>query len=285
MRVAAAVLAPVAQQHELVISHGNGPQVGLLALQASAYTEVEACLWTSWSAETEGMMGYMIEQELWGPCSPADTPLATLLTMIEVARDDPAFWTTDQFVGPQYDDDRAAELAAGEELDLQAGRRSHATRGGLADPPPADLRAPTDQFARAGTVVICAGGGGIPTTWVEGPDRVLTGIEAVIDKDIASELLARELDADLFIMATDVDAVYEGWGTPDQRKLTDVTPEELRQGSYAAGSMGPKVAAAAEFVEHTGRRAAIGSLAEIEQIVEGTAGTNVVARSRVEESG
>ena len=126
-------------------------------------------------------------------------------------------------------------------------------------------------------MVICAGGGGIPTTWAEGQDRVLTGIEAVIDKDLASELLARELDADLFVMATDVDAVYDGWGTPDQRKLTDVTPEELRRGTYAAGSMGPKVAAAAQFVEHTGRRAAIGSLADIEQIVAGTAGTNVVA--------
>ena len=139
---------------------------------------------------------------------------------------------------------------------------------------------PIKWLLEQGTVVICAGGGGIPTTWVEGQDRVLTGIEAVIDKDLASELLARELDADLFVMATDVDAVYDGWGTPDQRKLTEVTPEELRRGTYAAGSMGPKVAAAAQFVEHTGRRAAIGSLADIEQIVAGTAGTNVVARHR-----
>ena len=103
-------------------------------------------------------------------------------------------------------------------------------------------------------MVICAGGGGIPTTWAAGSERVLTGIEAVIDKDLASELLARELDADLFVMATDVDAVYEGWGTPEQRKLDQVTPEELRGRSFAAGSMGPKVAAAAQFVERTGRR-------------------------------
>ena len=109
---------------------------------------------------------------------------------------------------------------------------------------------------------------------------MLTGIEAVIDKDLASELLAREIDADLFVMATDVDGVYEGWGTPEQRKLTEVTPEELRRGTFAAGSMGPKVAAAAQFVERHGRRAAIGSLADIEQIVEGTAGTNVVAGHR-----
>ena len=121
-----------------------------------------------------------------------------------------------------------------------------------------------------GTVVICAGGGGIPTTWVPGQERTLGGVEAVIDKDLASELLAREIDADLFVMATDVDGVYEGWGTPDQRRLDQVTPAELRAHDFAAGSMGPKVEAAVRFVEATGRRAAIGALADIEQIVEGT---------------
>jgi carbamate kinase len=128
-----------------------------------------------------------------------------------------------------------------------------------------------------GTVVICAGGGGIPTSWEPGKDRVLTGIEAVIDMDLASELLARDLDADLFVMATDVDGVYEGWGTPEQRKLDRVTPEELATTTFAAGSMGPKVAAAAQFVARTGRRAAIGALDEIEDIVAGRAGTNVVS--------
>ena len=128
-----------------------------------------------------------------------------------------------------------------------------------------------------GTVVICAGGGGIPTTFVPGQDRTLTGVEAVIDKDLASELLAREVDADLFIMATDVDAVYDGWGTADEQRLDRITPDELRRRTFAAGSMGPKVEAAARFVERTGRPAAIGSLNEIEQIVDGTAGTRVVA--------
>jgi len=127
--------------------------------------------------------------------------------------------------------------------------------------------------------VICAGGGGIPTTWVDGRERTLTGVEAVIDKDFASELLARELEADLFVMATDVDGVYDDWGTPDQRRLDRVTPEDLRSKNYAAGSMGPKVEAAAKYVEATGKRAAIGSLVDIEKIVEGAAGTNVVPAS------
>jgi carbamate kinase len=128
-----------------------------------------------------------------------------------------------------------------------------------------------------GTVVICAGGGGIPTMWMPGQGRTLGGVEAVIDKDLASELLAREIEADLFVMATDVDGVYAGWGTPDQRRLDEVTPAELRAMDFASGSMGPKVDAAARFVEATGKRAAIGALHDIEKIVDGAAGTNVVA--------
>ena len=125
-------------------------------------------------------------------------------------------------------------------------------------------------------LVICAGGGGIPTTWVPDKERTLGGVEAVIDKDLASELLAREIDADLFLMATDVDGVYENWGTADQRRLDRVTPSELRSQPFAAGSMGPKVEAAVRFVEATGKRAAIGALEDIEKIVEGNAGTTVV---------
>jgi carbamate kinase len=124
--------------------------------------------------------------------------------------------------------------------------------------------------------VICAGGGGIPTMYLPDGTRTLIGVEAVIDKDLASELLARELDADLYIMATDVDGVYLNWGQPNQRMLSRVTPQELKAQSFAAGSMGPKVQAASQFVERTGKRAAIGSLEDIAQIVAGEAGTNVV---------
>ena len=126
-----------------------------------------------------------------------------------------------------------------------------------------------------GAVVICAGGGGIPTTYKRGENRVLVGVEAVIDKDLASSLLARDLEADLFVMATDVDAVYRDWGTPDQARLDRATPEELAAMDFPAGSMGPKVQAAAEFAEATGKRAAIGSLEQIDGLVAGTAGTNI----------
>ena len=271
VQVAARSLAPIAEQHELVISHGNGPQVGLLALQASAYTEVEAYPLDVLGAQTEGMIGYLIEQEL-GNLLPPEAPLATLLTMIEVSSDDPAFDDPTKFVGPVYSDEDASALAA--EKGWVFKRDGDRMRRVVASPLPQrifELR-PIKWLLEHQTVVICAGGGGIPTTFEAGRDGVLTGIEAVIDKDLASELLAREIDADLFVMATDVDGVYEGWGTPEQRKLTEVTAGELKARTFAAGSMGPKVAAAVQFVERTGRRAAIGSLADIEQIVEGTAG-------------
>jgi carbamate kinase len=133
--------------------------------------------------------------------------------------------------------------------------------------------------------VICAGGGGIPTMYAPGEERRLVGVEAVIDKDLASSLLARELGADLFIMATDVDGVYADWGTPDQRRLDRITPAELGAIDFPAGSMGPKVDAAARFVEATGKRAAIGALEDIEKIVEGHAGTNVVPEPTREDQG
>ncbi|HEY4609436.1 MAG TPA: carbamate kinase [Ilumatobacteraceae bacterium] len=278
IRTAATALAPVATQHQLVLSHGNGPQVGLLALQASAYKEVEAYPLDVLGAQTEGMIGYLIEQEL-GNLLPPDVPLATMLTMIEVDADDPAFNDPTKFVGPIYEDGEAEALAAQKGWVFK--RDGTHLRRVVASPLPQrifEIR-PIRWLLEHQTVVICAGGGGIPTTWVDGQERTLTGVEAVIDKDFASELLARELEADLFVMATDVDGVYDDWGTPDQRRLDRVTPEELTSKNYAAGSMGPKVEAAAKYVEATGKRAAIGSLVDIEKIVEGAAGTNVVPAS------
>jgi carbamate kinase len=275
VRTAAQALAPVAGQHQLVLSHGNGPQVGLLALQAAAYKDVEAYPLDVLGAQTEGMIGYLIEQEL-GNLLPAEVPLATLLTMIEVDADDPAFNDPTKFVGPIYSDEDAEALAA--EKGWVFKRDGDRLRRVVASPLPKrifEIR-PIRWLLEHRTVVICAGGGGIPTSWVAGRERTLGGVEAVIDKDLASELLARELDADLFVMATDVDGVYDGWGTPEQRRLDRVTPDQLRAQSFAAGSMGPKVDAAAKFVEATGKRAAIGSLADIEKIVDGAAGTNVV---------
>lgn len=276
IRVAARSLAPVAEEHQLVLSHGNGPQVGLLALQAAAYTEVEPYPLDVLGAQSEGMIGYLIEQEL-GNVLPADVPLATLLTMIEVDPDDPAFDHPAKFVGPVYEDATAAELM---ETRGWSFRRDgdHLRR---VVPSPAPMRIfeirPIRWLLDKGVVVICTGGGGIPTAWTPGAEGVLRGIEAVIDKDLASELLAREVDADVFVMATDVDGVYERWGEADQRRLDRVTASQLRALPFAEGSMGPKVDAAIRFVEATGRRAAIGALDDIEAIVAGTAGTSVVA--------
>ena len=275
VRVAAQALAPVASRHQLVLSHGNGPQVGLLALQAAAYTEVEAYPLDVLGAQTEGMIGYLIEQEL-GNLLPPEVPFASILTMIEVDSDDPAFGDPTKFVGPIYEDAAAEALAA--DKGWQFKRDGDHLRRVVPSPAPKrifEIR-PIRWLLEHDTVVICAGGGGIPTTFVDGEERTLGGVEAVIDKDFASELLAREVDADVFVMATDVDGVYYGWGTSEQRRIDRITPAELRARDFAAGSMGPKVAAAAQFVERTGKRAAIGALADIEKIVDGTAGTNVV---------
>ena len=222
------------------------------------------------------MIGYLIEQEL-GNLLPAEVPFATILTMVEVDADDPAFDDPTKFVGPIYDDAEAEALAA--EKGWVFKRDGDRLRRVVPSPAPKrifEIR-PIRWLLEHGVVVICAGGGGIPTTFVPGKERTLAGIEAVIDKDFASELLAREVDADLFVMATDVDGVYEQWGTPQQRRLERVTPAELRNLDFAAGSMGPKVEAAMRFVEATGKRAAIGALADIEKIVDGQAGTSVVA--------
>jgi len=275
VRTAAEALAPIAERHQLILSHGNGPQVGLLALQAAAFKDVEAYPLDLLGAQTEGMIGYLIEQEL-GNLLPADVPLATILTMVEVDATDPAFADPTKFVGPVYDDAEGQRLAA--EKGWVFKRDGDWLRRVVPSPEPRrifEIR-PIKWLLDHGVVVICAGGGGIPTAWVPGEDRQLGGVEAVIDKDFASELLARQVEADLFVMATDVDGVYEHWGTAEQQRLGDVTPGEVRRRHFAAGSMGPKVEAAVRFVEATGKRAAIGSLADIEKIVEHGAGTSVV---------
>jgi carbamate kinase len=282
VQTAARALAPLAERHQLVLSHGNGPQVGLLALQAAAFKDVEAYPLDLLGAQTEGMIGYLIEQEL-GNLLPAEVPFATILTMVEVDGDDPAFGDPTKFVGPVYDDAQADALVESKGWTFR--RDGDHLRRVVPSPAPKrifEIR-PIRWLLDHGVLVICAGGGGIPTTFVPGKERTLAGVEAVIDKDLASELLAREIDADLFVMATDVDGVYEHWGTSEQRRLDRVTPGRLRELEFAAGSMGPKVDAAARFVEATGKRAAIGALGDIEQIVEGGAGTNVVPQNEEEQ--
>jgi carbamate kinase len=275
VRKAAPALATVARSHQLVLSHGNGPQVGLLALQAAAYEDVEAYPLDVLGAQTEGMIGYVLEQEL-GNLLPFEVPFATVLTMVEVDPSDPAFQNPTKFVGPVYEKGEADRLAADKSWVFK--QDGDHWRRVVPSPQPKrifEIR-PIRWLLDKNVVVICAGGGGVPTMYDPNAERTLIGVEAVIDKDLASELLAREAEADLFVMVTDVDGVYVDWGTTDQRKLEKVTPDDLRSLDFAAGSMGPKVEAAARFVERTGMRAAIGGLDEIVQIVEGSAGTQVV---------
>lgn len=273
VRIAAQALAPIAADNQLVISHGNGPQVGLLALQSAAYEEVEAYPLDVLGAQTEGMIGYMIEQEL-GNLLPIEYPFATILTMVEVDPEDPAFDEPSKPIGPVYSEAEAKRLEA--EKGWLMRPDGEQWRRVVPSPEPHRIfeMRPIHWLLEKGTIVICAGGGGIPTIYNK--EGNLEGVEVVIDKDRASSLLAFELEADLLIMATDTDGVYLDWGTEEARRIERTTPDEIEKYEFAAGSMGPKVEAAADFVSRTGQRAVIGALADIPAMVEGTAGTQFV---------
>jgi len=271
--VACKSLAPVAEEHELVVSHGNGPQVGMLALQAAAYDEVSAYPFDVLGAQTEGMIGYLIEQEL-GNLLPAEKPLATILTMTMVDAEDPAFAAPTKFVGPVYPAEVAEEIAARRGWVF----RQDGDKWRRVVPSPVPQRIveirPVQWLLDQGCVVICAGGGGIPTMYATGT-RTLVGVAAVIDKDRASAALATELKADLLVIATDVDAVYLDWGTPQQRAVSIAHPDALDLGLFPAGSMGPKVEAAAQFARTSGQPAVIGSLEQLSSILAGIGGTRI----------
>ncbi len=274
IRLAAERIASIAPGNEIVIAHGNGPQVGLLALQDLAYEEVDPYPLDVLGAETEAMIGYVVEQEL-GNLLPFEQPFATILTMIEVDADDPAFAHPTKPIGPVYDKATAERLAA--EHDWSIAPDGDKYRRVVASPKPQrifEIR-PIRMLVEQGVIVICAGGGGIPTMY--GKDGKLLGVQAVIDKDLAAALLAEQLEADLLVIATDVDGVYTGWGTPQQARLGNVTVEQVVEMNLPAGSMGPKVAAACGFATQTKNEAVIGSLADIDRIVAGTAGTRVRA--------
>ena len=272
VRSACAQIARIAPGNQLVIAHGNGPQVGLLALQNAAYAATDAYPLDVLGAETEGMIGYMIEQEL-GNLLPFEVPFATLLTQVEVDPADPAFAQPSKPIGPVYSQAEAQRLAAEKGWSIAADG-DHFRRV-VASPRPKrifEIR-PIQWLLEKGTVVICAGGGGIPTAY--DANRQLKGIEAVIDKDLCSALLAEQLDADLLVIATDVNAAFVDWGLPTQKAIAQAHPDALALLPFAAGSMGPKVQAACEFARHTGKAAVIGALGDIEGIVQGTAGTRV----------
>lgn len=268
-------LAPIAREHQLVVSHGNGPQIGLLALEGAAYTEVPVYPLDVLGAETQGMIGYLVQQEL-GNRLPPESLLATLLTMIEVDPEDPAFATPSKPIGPVYEQSAADELAS------QRGWafRPDGDKVRRVVPSPAPLRIIGVRQIRGllehGCVVICAGGGGIPTA--KDPDGRLVGVEAVIDKDHASGLLSHDLEADVFVMATDAAAAYIGFGTEAQAAIVEAHPDVLLaayRDEFAAGSMLPKVIAACDFATATGKPAVIGQLADIDRLVSGGAGTRI----------
>lgn len=275
-RIAAEALARVARAgHDLVVTHGNGPQVGLLALQGLAYKPEEIYPLDVMGAETEGMIGYLIEQELENALEHSRT-VATLLTQIRVDPDDPAFEAPTKFVGPVYDKAQAEEMA--ERHGWQIARDGEHWRRVVPSPAPVeipDLKV-IRQLLVHGTIVVCAGGGGIPV--VARPDGSLTGVQAVIDKDAASALLADALGADALLMLTDVEGIMRGFGTEEAERIDRLTPEEAAALDLPAGSMGPKAEAAVRFASGgAGRMAGIGRLGQALEILEGRAGTRVAS--------
>jgi carbamate kinase len=271
-RAAAGLLARVSSATELVVTHGNGPQVGLLALMSAAYTETAPYPLDLLGSETEGQIGYVLELELDNAIPDQET--VAVLTRVVVDADDPAFSAPSKFIGPVYSESEARSLAHRHGWTVKPDGQNW--RRVVPSPRPqriVQLRA-IERLVDAGFLVVCTGGGGIPV--VEDRNGRHRGVEAVIDKDLASALLAVDLHADMLVLATDVPAVYSDYGTPAQRPIAQTTPTGLRSRQFAAGSMGPKVEAVCRFVEHTGARGVIGSLDQIDELVSGRAGTQVL---------
>lgn len=274
VNLAAEGLARIAEEHELVITHGNGPQVGLLALQNAAYDGVAPYPLDVLDAESEGMVGYMLELAIRNELPGRE--LVTVLTEVVVDADDQAFSAPSKPIGPVYPELEAQRLAA--ERGWTVGPRGNGFQRLVPSPEPraiVELRA-FRRLIGDGVLLICAGGGGIPVA-IDGTGA-MHGVEAVVDKDLTASLLARRLEADLLVMLTDVDAVHLNWGQPDETVLREATPAELRRSDFESGSMAPKVEAACRFVEATGRRAAIGDLRDATAIVRGEAGTQIAPR-------
>jgi len=270
VEAAARAVASIAREHEVVLTHGNGPQVGLLALQSEAYHSVHPYPLDVLGAESQGMIGYLLQQALGNEMPGRD--IAAMLTEVLVHVDDPAFGHPTKPVGPIYTKDAAAQTSLERGWDVAPDGPGY--RRVVASPQPREI-VQIDTIRRlveAGVTVICSGGGGIPTVLDDRSGRRI-GIEAVIDKDLSAALLAIEINAEFLLLLTDVDAVYAEWGTPEARPIGNTTPGALRRSCFAEGSMAPKIEAACRFVEATGHRAAIGSLEKAAEILAGTSGT------------
>jgi len=264
----AATLSQLAQRYRVAIVHGNGPQIGLLALQNLAYTDVAPYPLDILGAESQGMIGYMLQQQLAQHCP--DQPISALLTRIRVDQNDPAFGDPSKFIGPIYDPSQQQALE--QRYGWKMKRDGDAIRRVVPSPEPQQIQdlAAIKLLLEQRHIVICCGGGGIPQ--VKSADGYC-GIEAVIDKDLAAAQLAEELNADHLVILTDADAVYTGWGTPQQRAIRTATPQDVAPMAVNDGSMGPKLMAVSRFVERSGKPASIGALREIDAVLEGKAGT------------
>nr|WP_314385286.1 carbamate kinase [uncultured Cardiobacterium sp.] len=276
VKTACAQIARVYDGNQLIITHGNGPQVGLLALQNNAYKEVPMYPLDVLGAETAGMIGYMIQQEL-SNTVPGSASIATVLTQIQVDPKDPAFQKPSKPVGPVYSKEEADKIAAEKGWAMAPDNDKY--RRVVASPKPVNIFGlePLKTLIDNKYIVVCGGGGGIPT-WVDDEGKQ-HGAEAVIDKDLATALLATLIDADLFVIATDVDGAYLDWGKPEQKRIALAAPDAALAFGFASGSMGPKIEAAANFAKATGKDAVIGALADIEQIVAGKAGTRISGKA------
>lgn len=272
-RRAARILGEASPRYELVITHGNGPQVGLLALLADADTTTEPYPLDVLGSESIGQIGYVLEMELDNAIDHQDT--VAVITRVVVDEHDPAFGAPSKFIGPTYSE--AEARAAAERHGWTVKPDGEQWRRVVPSPEPLRIvQLPAiRRLVDGGFLVVCAGGGGVPV--VEDGAGRHRGVEAVIDKDLASALLAADLGAELLVLATDVDAVYERYGTDAQRPIAQATPEALRAQNFPAGSMGPKVDAVCRFVEATGGRAAIGSLDQMAALLAGSAGTQIQA--------
>jgi carbamate kinase len=271
IKVTAKAIAKLAKDHQVVICHGNGPQVGLLALQAENYKEVEPYPLDVLDAETQGMIGYLIQQEIGN--SLADKPVITLLTQVEVDSKDSAFKNPSKPIGPVYDKEQAERIS--KERGWTVAQDGKYFRRVVPSPQPkkiVELEVARHLVARD-VVVIFGGGGGIPV--IRNNKDQLEGVEAVIDKDNTASLIAEKLKADALLILTDVKNVCVDWGTSKEKSIKAASPELLRKIDFAKGSMGPKINASCRFVENTKKIAAIGNLSEMADIVEGKAGTRI----------
>lgn len=278
VKIAAEQLAKIKPNNELVISHGNGPQVGLLALQHAAYhaqnAQIEPYPLDVLVAQTVGMIGYMLQQELTNLTNPK-AEVSTLLSQVIVDPKDPAFQKPSKPIGQVYSKEEAEALAAEKGWTIMADGQYY--RRAVPSPKPTDVTGieSVKCLLANGNVVICGGGGGIPSYYNAQGD--LQGVEAVVDKDLCTAVISQKLDVDLFVIATDVKAACVNFNKPDQKQIAKASPAALQAltSEFAAGSMGPKVQAVINFVKATGKDAVIGSLSDIEDIVNGKAGTRV----------